>query len=198
MEGFEGKKEKVLKMSQAEGFRKGAYAGIFSTIGVMAANHYSTFFKTKLSVSAKTAIALSPALGVYSFTAEMLMYNAGKDPFSYGIYPDGHEKDQPVVQKVDRLKWYHSAANFAYNKPLILIGSIGIPTISAVYWNQNRAGHEHLNLSHRILNTRVLGQFSFLAIILSVMFFRDYMDHKGGLFVENEEGAIVREHEPFE
>ena len=112
----------------------------------------------------------------------------------YGIYPPGHV--MAVKQKkLETLHWYHKFANSMYSNPFAYIGALSAPVILGVYWNQTRKGHEHLNFQHKVLHTRVFGQMSFLAIILSVMFFKDYMYNNGGLFIQHDDGEVHRERE---
>ncbi|CAM9506990.1 unnamed protein product, partial [Hapterophycus canaliculatus] len=54
------KQGRVLRLAQQEGMKAGGLAGLLSTAGVTAATKFSPWFRKSTSVSAKTALAVSP------------------------------------------------------------------------------------------------------------------------------------------
>lgn len=191
----EFKREKVLEVSQHTGF-KWAVGGLATTASaVFAGLHFSPKFRNLTNVGVRTALVIMPPFFLYNFVTEQMMISATRDPELHGIYPPGHEKDKaPKAQPVPKLNWYHQLANTAYNNPFGTLVVAGVPVIGGLFYQQSVA-HPGAKMSNRILSTRVLGQASVLGLLLGTMFFRDYMQNNGGLYVaEVEGGAPEREY----
>eukprot|EP00904_Undaria_pinnatifida_P010073 jgi/Undpi1/6196/HiC_scaffold_20.g08680.m1 len=54
------KRSRVLSLAKEKGVEAGAATGVFSTAGVAALTKFSPWFRKSTSVSAKTALAISP------------------------------------------------------------------------------------------------------------------------------------------
>jgi hypothetical protein len=63
----------------------------------------SAAFRGRTNVSARVALAVSPAIAAYAIAAENTMQKAQYNPGAYGIYPKGHVLEQKP-QAVDHLK----------------------------------------------------------------------------------------------
>mmetsp|Transcript_22706 Transcript_22706/g.59282 ORF Transcript_22706/g.59282 Transcript_22706/m.59282 type:complete len:110 (-) Transcript_22706:24-353(-) len=87
---------------------------------------------------------------------------------------------------------HHMLANFMYDHPFHLLVASSLPVVGSIFLTQK--DHAHLKLSQKIMHTRVLGQLSVLGILLSVMFFRDYMD-RNGRFIERDLADQIKKFE---
>lgn len=191
---FPGKREKVLELAQHKGLQWATVSGVLSSAAVYAAHHFSPRFNASTNVSARVALAVSPAFFAYVAIAEKTMVDASRDPEAFGIYPPGHVAAVPA-QKRTSLAWYHKAANAAYTHPFGLIVGAGVPAVGAIFWAQSKDA-QHLKFSQKVMHTRVLGQMTVLGVLVGTMMFRDWMYKNGGLFLEHEEGeAAHRENE---
>lgn len=181
---FPGKKDKVIEYSQHKGLQAATITGVLASGAVYAAHHFSPLFRTRTNVSARVALAVSPAFFAYIATTESTMVNASRDPEAYGIFPAGHVAAAPT-QTRKTLAWYHKAANAAYQHPFGLIGGAGIPAVGAIFWAQSKDAN-HLKFSQKVMHTRVLGQMTILGVLVGTMAFRDWMYKNGGLYLPHD------------
>ena len=149
-------------------------------------------FRTSLGVSGKVALAISPAFAVFNLLSELTLSDARKRPWAYDL-PDAEGNRTfapPELQRrnvVAELGPHHRAANYVYDHPYYMLAGIGVPTVGGLFYSQ--AGHEHLKLSQKIMHTRVWGQGCVLGALMSLMFFRDYMERNGRYQVDEDRAA---------
>lgn len=91
----------------------------------------------------------------------------------------------------DTLGLHHRIANYATENPIKVLSGMAIPAIALIFYG--RSGKEHLELSSKIMHTRVFGQFATITLLLSVMGFKEYMDQNGKFITEAEARARVEE-----
>lgn len=190
----EEKKAKVLHVAQHEGLRWATVAGALSSGAVFAGHHFSNWFRSRTNVSSRVALVISPPALIYVLVSEKVMINASRDPEEYGVFPEGHVA-APKKAVVNSLAWHHHLANTAYQSPFATILAVGIPVVGTIFYQQSKAKPGQ-KLSQKILSTRVLGQTSVLIILVSTMFFRDYMMRNGGAFVATPPGEEPRHEHP--
>eukprot|EP00924_Labyrinthula_sp_SR-Ha-C_P006868 snap_masked-scaffold_8-processed-gene-3.47-mRNA-1 protein AED:0.10 eAED:0.20 QI:0/-1/0/1/-1/1/1/0/179 len=166
----------ALKTSHARkaaiesGLLAGFKTGLISVPIVLGLNKGYPPFKARLNVSARTAIAISPPLFAFAFTAERVAAKlANPDAFGSGF-------DWEMFRRHLELPIHKRAANYFYHNPFKTIIFTSIPVICGIYVTRDA---KHLKLSQRIMHTRVLGQFSVLVILASTMLFHDWMDKRG-------------------
>jgi len=92
----------------------------------------------------------------------------------------------------DSLSLHHRVANFWQEHPFQILIGMGIPAVAAIFVKR-RAGSSSLMLSQQIMQTRVMGQFTVLTFLLSLMGFKEYMDRKGKFITEEEAENRVAE-----
>ena len=76
---------------------------------------------------------------------------------------------------------HHRVMNMIYDHPFVLIFITGLPIVGTILSSQMK--HTHLTLSQKIMHSRVYAQGGILAVAVTTMAFRDYMD-KNGRFPE--------------
>lgn len=78
---------------------------------------------------------------------------------------------------VPDLHWYHKAANFTSQNPIKILAAVAVPTVGYIFYG--RTDQTHLQLSSKIMHTRVFGQFATISLLLGIMGFKEFMDHNG-------------------
>merc|ERR1712226_1117750 len=64
---------------------------------------------------------------------------------------------------------------------------------AVAYIFYGRFGQQHLQLQMKVMHTRVMGQFTVLTMVLTLMGFNQYMDHNGKFITETEAQRRVEE-----
>lgn len=101
------------------------------------------------------------------------------------------------VRIVPSLGPQHKIANFWQENPVKVLAMMAVPAVGYIYYG--RAGKEHLAFQMKVMHTRVMGQFTVITMLLSLMGFKEYMDRNGKYITEADaqervdEMALVRE-----
>jgi hypothetical protein len=82
------------------------------------------------------------------------------------------------------LQWYHHVANYTAQYPFRVLAAVAVPSVGYIFYG--RTEQAHLQLSQKIMHTRVIGQFATISLLLAVMGFKEYMD-KNGRFISQEQ-----------
>lgn len=90
-----------------------------------------------------------------------------------------------------QLSAYHRAANYAAENPIKVLAGLAVPAVASIFYG--RTGKEHLELSSKLMHTRVFGQFATITLLLSVMGFKEFMDQNGKYITEADAMAKVEE-----
>ena len=98
---------------------------------------------------------------------------------------------QSGVRVVPELQLHHKIANFWQDHPFRILVAASVPAVAYIYYG--RSGQEHLQTQMKIMHTRVMGQFTVLAILLSLMGFKGYMDSYGRFISEQDAERSVME-----
>ncbi|CAM9685035.1 unnamed protein product [Ectocarpus sp. 6 AP-2014] len=198
------KRRRVLRLAQEEGMKAGGLAGLLSCAGVVAANKFSPWFRKSTSVSAKTALAVSPFFLFYLLRTELVMHGANHDPHAYGIVDDivgsdGTTRKSKILQPRKELNAAQQLANWCYVNPFKMVVGMGVPAVGGILYSMRNEGN--LKLSQKLIHTRVYGQMTVVSMAVAMMAFQETMRRRGGLFVVTEaeeeeeeeevEGAIV-------
>uniref|UniRef100_A0A7S2W876 HIG1 domain-containing protein n=1 Tax=Rhizochromulina marina TaxID=1034831 RepID=A0A7S2W876_9STRA len=175
-------RNQCVRVAVKEAAEKTVIVGIASTAAVMYLNQSSRWFRTSLGISGKVAMVMSPIVGTFFLVSEHTMSDVKFNPRKYGLNRDGSLATAPVQMNSPnvlkgQLMAHHRAANWAYDHPFHVLAGCAVPLVGSIFYSQT--GHDHLKLSQKIMHTRVLGQASVVTLLLSVMFFRDYMDRHG-------------------
>lgn len=177
--------EQIEELVMQGAYVEGAKTAAFSLVGfgsmAYAANVYTKFFRKRLGVSGKMAMVVMPTLGLTALAMEQYVLAARFDKQAFLDRYLGFEsplKDED--EKSPNLSLAKRAANVVYRHPWSIVGVAGSAAVGAVFATRPK----DLNFQQKVLHSRVLGQFSVLAIVCAVMGYRDYMSRKGGEFTE--------------
>mmetsp|Transcript_31923 Transcript_31923/g.55138 ORF Transcript_31923/g.55138 Transcript_31923/m.55138 type:complete len:199 (-) Transcript_31923:129-725(-) len=173
----------ALEHGLKEGFKAFLQVGLLSGGAVLLANRYSRGFASRLGVSGKWALAISPPLFAFSLSAEHKVTEVSRNPDQYGIVlkSDGEDDVPRAPPQLQKLQLQHQLANYAYEHPFQLILCTAVPSYLGIFRMTNKGSH--LALSQKIMHTRVYGQGVVITVLLGTMIFRDMMDRRGGAFV---------------
>jgi len=86
---------------------------------------------------------------------------------------------------------HHQMANFWQDNPFKILVAAGVPTV--VYIFKGKSKKKHLQLQSKLMQTRVIGQFAILSMLLGLMGFKSYMDSFGKFITEQEAEERVEE-----
>jgi hypothetical protein len=204
-----------------EAMQEGLMNGLFTlipTAGLMyAAVQYSPKFRSITNMQSRTALCIMPALFVFGFTAEEKVVHSMRQMAKENQHAhdsvtwaerqltrrsqDAQEQEvsqlyrravyESGVRVVPQLKLHHIAANYVQENPFKVLASLAVPGVAWIFYG--RAGQEHLTFSMKVMQTRVMGQFATISMLLGVMGFKELMDRSGKFITEDEAEARVEE-----
>ena len=96
-----------------------------------------------------------------------------------------------VVTSEDELPVHYKVMNMLYDHPFRLLCACGLPIVAGVYSTQK--DYAHLKFSQKVMQTRVLGQFTALSLLLGLMGWNAYMDSYGRFVTEKEAKGMEKE-----
>ena len=175
----EERKEKVHRVAMNAGLAAAFKTSLFSVPAVLLLSRYSPVFK-KLNVSAKTALAISPPIFLFAFFSDHVAARLAN--------PYGFEKYVNEQREHSELPTYQRVANYIYFNPFKSLVFMSMPVVTGIFLTRDA---QNLKFSQRLMHTRVMGQFSVLAILAGTMMFHDWMEHRGPYTVE--ENKIQRQ-----
>lgn len=91
----------------------------------------------------------------------------------------------------DSLAWYHRSANFISANPIKVLSAFSIPTIAWIFYGNT--GKQNLDISQKLLHTRVFGQFATISCLLGVMGFSEFMNRNGRFMSQTDADERVAE-----
>ena len=89
------------------------------------------------------------------------MSQTQKDDHLMKLYRKSVEESGVRIVPGDELAVHHKMANFVASNPLKTLLGLAIPSVGLIFYG--RTGKEHLQLSMKLLHTRVFGQFATLS-----------------------------------
>mmetsp|Transcript_25802 Transcript_25802/g.30520 ORF Transcript_25802/g.30520 Transcript_25802/m.30520 type:complete len:230 (-) Transcript_25802:50-739(-) len=179
----EVKTQRCIDYAIREGLKATCAMFVVSGSAAFTANKYSTLFKNRLSVSGKLAMVIVPTFGTALLSSELALIAAQRNPEDYGITDTDENIQQLPKNVVSTLGFHHRTANWAYENPFQLLGVSCLPIVASIFYGQTGEMKTHLKISQKIMHTRIFSQATVITTLLSLMFFRDYMD-TNGIFVE--------------
>eukprot|EP00542_Grammatophora_oceanica_P014954 CAMPEP_0194035446 /NCGR_PEP_ID=MMETSP0009_2-20130614/7872_1 /TAXON_ID=210454 /ORGANISM="Grammatophora oceanica, Strain CCMP 410" /LENGTH=274 /DNA_ID=CAMNT_0038676801 /DNA_START=156 /DNA_END=980 /DNA_ORIENTATION=+ len=195
--------------------------GIPSIGAVLLASRSPKFMKIT-NASSRTALAIMPPMFSFAFTGEMKMQHrmhevaqetehakasaawaekrlleTSKQTLSQketeaqltDLYKQSVQESGVRIVPGDSLSVGHKMANFCYENPLKVLAGVGIPSFAYIFYGQG--GQQSLQM--QLLHTRVMGQFSVILGLLSIMGFKAWMDVNGKYITEFEADMRVEE-----
>ncbi|KAE8887724.1 hypothetical protein PF005_g8424 [Phytophthora fragariae] len=136
------------------GLKAGSVTGMVAGTAVLSANAYWPAFRTRLGVSGKTALALMPAMAVFSFVSENRMLAGARNPQMY-LASTNPNFVELRVPKQSSLMMYVPAC-----RQLLSLNT-------------------SIQRSQQIMHTRIYGQTAVVVLLLGSMAFSDYMKKRG-------------------
>ncbi|KAE9119911.1 hypothetical protein PF010_g7688 [Phytophthora fragariae] len=143
------------------GLKAGSVTGMVAGTAVLSANAYWPAFRTRLGVSGKTALALMPAMAVFSFVSENRMLAGARNPQMYLASTNPNFR----------------AANYWYDHPYRMLATVGVPLVGGIFAYQSL--NTSIQRSQQIMHTRIYGQTAVVVLLLGSMAFSDYMKKRG-------------------
>lgn len=171
----------IIDHGKQQGFLAGATTFTLAGAAMITANILNTTFRKRLGVSGKMALVVMPTIGLAALTSELSINAAKRDKQAFLdnlLGKDAIAKNREITDA--RLSVPKRIANTVYDSPYWTLGICGGTAVGTIFSLQPKA----LTLQQKILHSRVMGQFSVLAILCSLMGFMDYMRRRGGPFVE--------------
>jgi len=144
----------------------------------------SRWFNTGLNVSGKTAVVIMPILLGFGIISEQVATRLAN--------PQAFAADLSTG-RVSALAPHQRMANYLYDNPMKTLVMLGTPTVLTIFLS--KGGQTELTLSQRLMQTRVLGQFSVLAILIGTLGFHDYMAKRGRFLEPWEEELLQKQKE---
>lgn len=199
----------VAEAASQEGYFN-AMLTLFPASGALYFAMQNPTFVKRTNWQSRTALVVMPVLFVFALTSEKKLEHrmreiAAETRHNQATVHWAEEQTQSVdepskethllrlyqqsiadsgVNIVPELKTWHKAANYAADHPFKLLASLAIPSVALIFYG--RTGKEHLEFSHKLLHTRVFGQFTTLSILLGVMGFKELMDRNGKYISQQE------------
>lgn len=207
--------EEATNIAMTEGLKYGLMTLIPSSGAVYWAMKNSPRFLARTNMQSRTALAIMPALFMFAFTSEETLRHTMDDiaaeekhrqvllrefsPDVSKVQTDAHllatyrksVEDSGVRIVPGELSFHHKASNYVATNPLKTLIALAVPSVGMIFYG--RTGKEHLQLSMKLLHTRVFGQFATLSLLLGVMGFKEYMDSAGKYITEQEADERVAE-----
>jgi hypothetical protein len=165
------RKERILQLAMGEGLTWGLSAAVAGFVGVSVLSFTNPKFRA-LQISTRVSAPAMLTLGFFSLKYEhavsRLRREADREGLSNADIQKGHVSTMPV---------HHMMMNMLYDHPFGLILGVGLPFAGTVFYKQMQL--KHITVSQRVMHSRVFAQGGILAIALTTMAFREWMDRRG-------------------
>lgn len=169
----EERKKLAPQMAFKAGMEGFVAVGSLFTAASVYANFKIPAYKASLGASGKVLSVLIPASMAYGFTSDQLNARMSR--------PESFAAKYEEKQHAHTLPFYKRSANWFYENPTTGLAATAIPAVSTIWFYQSR--DKFMTQSQKVMHTRVIGQGTVIALLVSTMFFRDQMDKRGGSFV---------------
>lgn len=170
----EERKQLATRMAFKAGMEAFFVVGSAFTAASVYANFKIPAYKAYLGTSGKVLTPLVPATMAYALVSDQLNARMAAPERFAATYEE--EKNRSRA-----LPFYQRTANWFYENPTTGLAATGVPIVGGVFYYQSL--DKFMTASQKVMHTRVIGQASVLALLVSTMFFRDQMDRRGGAFV---------------
>lgn len=92
-----------------------------------------------------------------------------------------HKRSGIRVVEGESLGPHHLLANFWQENPFKMLIGLGLPSVAYIFHNYNK---KQIPFQLKVMQTRVVGQFSVIAFLLGLVGFKSYMDTNGKFVTE--------------
>jgi len=107
------------------------------------------------------------------------------------LYRQSVEQSGVRVVPGNTLGMHHKFANYWQENPFKILACLGVPAVAYIFYG--KSGQEHIPFQLKVMQTRVMGQGTVIAMLLGLMGFKEYMDRNGKFITEEEADARVDE-----
>ena len=76
------------------------------------------------------------------------------------LYKQSLEEHKASIVPGNELALYHRVANYVASNPIRALAALAVPSVGLIFYGQT--GQQHLQMSVKLLHTRVFGQFTTL------------------------------------
>lgn len=205
----------VVRSSLSEGVLSGLATLVSSTAGVWYFMKTSPTFVKSTNWQSRTALAIMPPLFIFSLTSEFKINQKMEEMASESEYTknlhqwhnDNYMKGNKTLSRNDTnsnmmdlylmnvqnsgvrivpgdsLDIHHHAANIIQEHPFKLLAVVGVPSVLYIFLGRNQ---QNLQLQHKLIHTRVIGQGTVIGILVAFMGLKSYMDKWGTFITEAE------------
>ncbi|KAG9400098.1 hypothetical protein AC1031_011009 [Aphanomyces cochlioides] len=170
------KREIIMSNSASVGLKAAATAAAAMGAAVTLAHYNWPFFRNRLGVSGKVGLVAMAGLATFNIAAEQDLLRGSRNPDEYINELQG-AKAAEAVTRHGSLPLHQRAANFVLDHPFRTVAVTAAPIVGGIYLYQNQ--NTNIQLSQKIMHTRIYGQGSCVVILLSTMAFYDYMSRRG-------------------
>jgi len=205
----------VIDSSVSEGVLSALVTLVSSTAAVYYFVKTSPTFVRITNMQSRTALAIMPPIFIFSLTSEFKINQKMEEMASEAEYAknlhqwhnDNHMKGNKTLNRTDTnsnmmdlylmnvqnsgvrivpgdiLGVHHRAANIIQEHPFKLLAGVGVPSVLYIFLGRNR---QNLQLQHKLIHTRVIGQGTVIGILVAFMGLKSYMDKWGTFITETE------------
>lgn len=210
----QSRSEETTTDAMHEGFASGMLTMIPSAAMVGLAYYRSAAFRLHTNVQSRTALIIMPSLFMYAFASEerhrhKMMEIAEESKHNQATVEwaeQYHQKSDsailtqmyqqsilnqngPPITVVPQLQWYHRLSNYTAENPVKVLSAIAVPAVAYIFYGRKN----DLEVSKRLMHTRVYGQFTTIGLLLSIMGFKSYVDSQGKFMSQDEHDARIRD-----
>ncbi|OQS02127.1 hypothetical protein THRCLA_05480 [Thraustotheca clavata] len=171
----ESKRDIITANSLAVGLQASAVSSLAMGAIVYAANQVSPTFRNRLGLSGKIGFVAMAGLGSFFIAGEQDLLKGSRNPDAYIADLEGKKAEQS--QQKSSLSLPKQVANYVYDNPFRTLAMTATPLVAAIYWDQSR--NAHIQVSQKIMHTRIYGQGACVVLLLSTMAFHDWMSKRG-------------------
>ncbi|CAK4067487.1 unnamed protein product [Aphanomyces euteiches] len=172
------KRDIIMSNSTSIGFKAGATAGVVAGAAVALANHNLPAFRNRLGVSGKVGLVVMASIASFTIAAEQDLLRGSRNPDEYINELQGAKTSNDARNtRHGQLPLHQRAANYVLDHPFRTVAFSAAPIVGGIYLYQQQ--NTNIQLSQKIMHTRIYGQGSSVVILLATMAFYDYMSRHG-------------------
>ncbi|RHY30565.1 hypothetical protein DYB32_004213 [Aphanomyces invadans] len=171
----------ITTNSATLGLQAGAAATVVAAAGATLAHYNWPFFRNRLGVSGKVGLVASAGMATFIIVAERDLLRGSRNPEEY--LSDLQAKSNTdaaaaaATQRPHSLPLHHRFANHVLDYPFRTLAMTAIPLVGGIYLHQSQ--NNNIQLSQKIMHTRIYGQGTCVVLLLSTMALYDYMSRRG-------------------
>ncbi|OQR89106.1 hypothetical protein ACHHYP_06471 [Achlya hypogyna] len=172
----DSKRDVIVHNSASLGLQAAAVSGVIAGSLVATAHYQSPWFRHRLGVSGKVGLAVMASVASFAIVAEQNLLRGVRNPDEY-IAEMNHTGTTKAPTTGRQLPLHLRAANYVYDYPFRTLVGAAAPMVALIYLDQSR--NANIQLSQKIMHTRIYGQGGSVVLLLGTMAFHDWMSKRG-------------------